>query len=413
MGLPLVDAQRGMDGRWYEPPTKAPEGPRDCPTVDAPAPRAALPLLPLPGLFTVPPQVDLFEQRWEKPAKGAAGEVEATYEDRTEWQRKMWGWARDSARDHNSKSYAHRRAEQVGTCGKEWVTERTCTDCGGVDESVVHPMDTCNSRGCLICAPARSKIIKKNLAAYREKHKPQRTHGAHNKVSRNYFFHTITIPVPPDVSLPGFRTMFSTAKKALKVLFGKDRKGHMGLLTLLPRRPGEEQTDAACPDWGGFASIEVGPHGNLHIHVLRYGAFHRSEDIRAALAHLGIKWTFDKCIRTGKDFTGAVAEVAKYMTKGSTKPGRTRSTHPLVSVLAELALAGCKLYRTFGNMSGLTEVDATIDEMQAEEDRRWSCPHCGGTHGEDVITHFDKPCIPPGWRRKRKRPPGETNRRQT
>ena len=414
-GLPLTTGQRSLDGTWTEPPST---GGTPCIVYEAPVGAAQVPL-PLPGLFEVPGQGVMFELfgaagvRFQKPPRGIEGEPALTFKQRVAWAAMLWCWGVDVMRcNHHQRSeaFAARRARLLKKCGKRWVTGRKHKPCGNTDQSVVHPLDTCDSRGCCICARRRSKQLRQRLNKFAGSHPNIRRHGMGQKISRGWFFHTITVPMPDYVSVECIQQQFTLVKKALKKLWGKG-KGE-GIFRYLPRAddgtcPGE------CPEWGGFATIEVGPHGNVHVHILRYGAWQSSVTIRELLAPLGIKWTRDVAVhggKNGKSLSGAVREVTKYMTKASVKPGRTHGTHNLVAFLGELALQDAKLYRTWGSMSGLADAadKKTGDELQAEEDHEWTCPHCGGAGDyEDIISDFDEPTVPAAWTQRRSQaPPG-------
>lgn len=305
-------------------------------------------------------------------------------------------WMRLHHWDARDIAYAERRAREVAVCGDTYRVP-VC-ECGHHDERHVVLIDGCGSRMCPRCAKIAAKKYRHAGFKYVEAHPVKRVKG---KVSRGYALTTLTETKPNVITLDGLATSAAKLKK-------KGTRAWQKVLRFLPRKadgqPGKYP--GKCEDAGMLCRVELGPHGNVHAHVLRFGAYHRSEDIRWAT---GDEWTHDTSIRQDeRGARGGVVEALKYVTKGSTKPGRREFTHPALAVLFELALRGKRLVEGYGTMRGLVRQaeEAVLEERQgvisdaADRLRELgACPCCGRTDAwewQNVSNPRKRATAPPG-----------------
>ena len=366
---------------------------------------------------------------------------------------------------HAQLAYAERRAREVALCCTKWHGLK-CKGC----QHIHHYATTtpCNSRTCPVCGRRWSR---KAMAAMYEWQKAHPVVGGEHP--RDDYMHTFTEQKPPTLTLKGLRqsinNVLSKAKNAWeKVLCNLPRKpGWLDAekyaaakLDIAARRAASEhlpcreraaerrRLDAEskalwqsqrknfpgpCKDAGMVAQADIGILGGIHVHALRRGAYHYSDDIREAA---GGTWTKDikvapKEERTGIDWrTGeplaeldqadalkhAVCEVLKYVVKTSTNPGRRSHIHPMLAVLYEMATGpdaagkSLRLRRGYGTMkSFVADLDATKDDEDKDEHKK--CPKCGGTEHEEVFESYEEPTMPNGgWclrpTRMKRGPPG-------
>jgi hypothetical protein len=125
-----------------------------------------------------------------------------------------------------------------------------------------------------------------------------------------------------------------------------------------------------------------------------------------------VVWTRDEVVKERGSTEGAIVETIKYLTKGTTKATEHRSefTHPLLVVLAELALFERNQVATYGSMRGLKKkADDAERAAQAEADaedltskqqaiaRCKPCAKCGAKIVDLVDVQKFAPWIPDGW----------------
>lgn len=308
-------------------------------------------------------------------------------------------WMEAHRWDAKELAFARRRAREVLVCGDTWrVFEH---ECGYLDETHAVLIEGCDSRGCPRCAKAAATKYRMAGYHYVKTHPVARVKG---RVSRGYFLTTLTEPKPEFLTLDGLSKSIANVKR-------KGSNAWKKVCRFNPRRadgvPGKYP--GKCSDAGMVCRVEVGPHGNVHAHVLRYGAYHRSEDVRWAT---GGDWTHDTRVRQDeRGARGGVNEVLKYVMKGSTKPGRREFVHPSLAVLVELAAHRRRLVEGYGTMRGLVHQaeEAYLEERQGvmrDEGERLAerqlvpCPCCGKTGGwkwKNVSNpHKRKRAPPPG-----------------
>jgi hypothetical protein len=307
-------------------------------------------------------------------------------------------WGREHGQDARLVRYMERRAREVPVCGETWQVP--ICECGHHEDTRAILIEGCDSRTCPRCARLRANHYRRAGFVFVDAHPVQRVKG---KVSRGYFLSTITEKKPDVLTVDGMAASIRNIKH-------KGRDVWRKVTRFLPRRQrghyGEYPGKAT--DAGQIVSVECGPHGNVHGHILRYGAYHWSADIREAA---GGSWTHDTKIRQDeRGARGGVVEALKYVCKSSNKPGRREFTEPALAVLFEIASYRMRLVEGYGSMRGLIRQaeEAYIEQHQGvmrDEAERTAelpaCPCCGGNAWK-----WQNVKKPHGWTQPaRKRPP--------
>jgi hypothetical protein len=185
----------------------------------------------------------------------------------------------------------------------------------------------------------------------------------------------------------------------------------LAVLTLLNRSSLVEATDALWAaykklvDRKGFKAAFRGGHAfyevtynhktamwHAHLHCILDGRMPQAE-----LSRLWLSCTGDSYIvhisqlkdRTGEGWGKAVAEAVKYPCKVSDIVGHPQLVAEFLDVLK-----GKRLYRTFGNVYGISEVPEVLSEGEKvyEATLAAMCPHCGAEGSMQSVHTAD------GWR---------------
>lgn len=478
-GLPLTTAQRSLDGTWTEPvdvyvnpaetwrPTLPPELPEPPEVAPSPPEQPQLPL-PLPEPWhRNEPQLDLFASTFKYPSctctsgkdrkhkKNCQAQIHTTTARFIEMLALCWAYVQSCLEAHRASQeivgYAARRAREVAVCCTQWKAMK-CKGCAHLfNYATTTP---CHSRTCPVCGRKWSRKAMAAMFEFTKTHLVARDKG---EIDRDYYMHTFTEQKPTALTLKGLRASVHNVKKKLKNVWEKvvcnlprddgwqesdeyapTRKRlneEMAATKHLPREEREEwrariraERKAAwtpqrakypgkCPDAGMIGQVDLGILGGVHVHALRYGSYHRSDDIRAAA---GGTMTKDikvrpKKDRTGTDFRGrdlaeldqademkhAVCEVLKYICKTSTNPGTRGFVHPMLAVLFELATGPdpsgkhVRMREGYGSMKGII---AALDKKDGDEDEHEhdKCPKCGCTEHDVVFERYDEPTMPNG-----------------
>jgi len=374
LALRGVPAQYGFDGLPYDLPVRTPVG--------------DLALGELVGSSTDPRQAPL---PLPEPWRDGGGQLRldvgyvpptlVVYMLLREYQdalaacwRSLALWLKVNGWDERDVAFCERRAREVPLCGDWYMTARC--ECGYEDDRHAQHIDGCDSRMCPRCAKRLSRQLRWAGFAFVKSHPVLRVKG---KVSRGYFLHTTTEKKPEVLTVEGLRESVRRVKRASAAKWKKvarfnprKKDGRYG------KYPGR------ALDAGMVSRIELGPHGNIHAHELRYGAFHRSEDLRQAA---GGCWTRDTQVRQDEHGArGGVVEALKYVTKASVKPGRREFTHPALAVLFEFATRSKRLVEGYGTMRGmvtkaenaaLEENQGVVQDAQERLHNLGACPCCG------------------------------------
>jgi len=347
-------------------------------------------------------------------------------------------------------AYSARRAREVAICCTKWKAMK----CKGCQHIFNYATTTpCHSRTCPVCGRKWSRKAMAAMFEYVKHHEVKRDQGM---LSRDYYMHTFTEEKPATLTLKGLRASVYNVKKKMKDVWEK-------VVCNLPRDPGwldqekyaaeKQRLHAAwettaelscheraaerrrlraerralwqsqrkrypgkCTDAGMMGQVDLGIKGGVHVHALRYGAWHESDDVREAA---GGTWTKDIAVRpennrTGVDFRGrplaeldqadamkhAVCEVLKYICKTSTNPGTRGFVHPMLAVLFELATGPdssgkcVRMREGYGTMKGIVaELDAKDEDEDEVPDH---CPKCGCAEFEAVYEDYSEPTMPQG-----------------
>jgi hypothetical protein len=305
-------------------------------------------------------------------------------------------------RNGELQEYAYNREQATRHCGCDWKVNK-CNVCGTVQEAGATPLYACNSWACPTCAPVKARALRRALVHYGDTHPVKRIHG---KVSRGYFLWTLTVP-SYGISVRSFRAQRAELKRLVDTLWQKV------LRFTWRREPGGEawETVGKVEEAGALVVFEVGPHGNLHAHVLVYGAWCPvtvARELVIAKAgeyrHLDVKGVSSK---ENRIHPKAVAELGKYLTKVSSGP-EGWNTHPMIAVLFELASVFPKAQRvlTKGTMIGFKKALKEADQEDDFEEE--PCALCGGLDFDRVVLHRPYPFLP--WETG---PPGEEGPRES
>ena len=480
-GLPLADGQRTFDGTWTDPATVngngagasfrlAPEPP-ELPEVAPRPPTQPQLALALPEPWhRYEPQLDLFASAFKYPTctcrrdkhghqkhtKRCQAQVRMTTAEFIKALALCWSYIVRCLEAHHVPpilvAYAARRAREVAVCCTKWKKLK-CKRC----EHFFNYQTTtpCHSRTCPVCGRKWSRKAMAAMFEYQKTHLVARDQGV---LSRDYYMHTLTEQKPEFLTLKGLRASVYNVKKKLKDVWEK-------VVCNLPREPGwldpekyaaeklrlyaaeqaaaelpcheraaerrrlnaerkalwqsqRKQFPGKCPDAGMMGQVDLAIKGGVHVHALRYGAWHESDDVREAA---GGTWTHDDAVRPKKDRTGvdfrgrnlaeldqvdamrhAVCEVLKYICKTSTNPGTRGFIHPMLAVLFELATGPdaaattVRMRAGYGSMKGIVaELDAK-DEDGDDDEVPDKCPKCGCTELEVVFEDYSEPTMPQG-----------------
>jgi hypothetical protein len=327
-----------------------------------------------------------------------------TYRHAARWARRMLGPG------HGLTAFLASRAEAVEDCGKAWVVQQ-CGHCGHEEGRKAYVLNACDSSGCPICG--RSKAQPWRAAAFKhvEEHPARRRKG---QVSRVYFSDTYTIPVPEKISISTLKAQLGRVRKGVKNVWNK-------VARFLPRPEDGEygHYPGRCEEAGMLMGIEVGPSGNLHAHVLRYGARHEYDDLRKAYRDKlpdATDMNFDLIKGNGAELAGGIAEVLKYAVQSSSKH-EGEFTHPLVVVLADIALYKRRRIECYGSMKGMKKkAEELLRKEKAEQEIEGTvvaepCSKCGRNEWSKVTVIKPAYWVPVGWARRKERGPpdgGET-----
>ena len=309
-------------------------------------------------------------------------------------------WLLHNHGDRRDIAACLRVAREMPECSTVYLTPKHT--CGYEAHDHARVALRCDCRVCIYCQQVASRTFQAAGFHFVATHSVMRVKG-HGGVSRGYYLSTTTEKKPDLLTVEGICASVKRVKKA-----SSNKWKHVA--RFLPREKDGRyrKYPGKCSDAGMVSHIEFGPHGNIHAHELRYGAHHYSEDLRAAA---GGVWTHDSRIKQDpRGARGGVIEALKYVTKGSTKPGRREFVHPTAAFLFWYATRGMRLVEGYGTMRGLVRQaeEAWQEEKQGlvetDEDKLASmgpCPQCGESHGWtwERVTHprcYVKPKPPPG-----------------
>lgn len=336
--VPVVDAQRGLDGAWYavDRPPEAPSAKelhRDLERVERALRHASA------------------TERRQLAFDFGAGEVR---QPSLEWRQ---GTAR--AMEALDPVLGRRLAQRYRVCGQPGV--KRCKDCGADDRVRVHET-SCESRVCPSCQRQKMKPKRKWLA------KAMRVFPLSNR-GKTWWFDTLSVRRPEGTSIARLRDDFERGWQAWRAIWSDFHKAH--------------GADRA------FVSAEVSPGGVVHFHVLIYQPFvdlkkHRPELDAILAAHLPGTTRYHRQrvvhARKGhrrrpkneKGVEGAAFEVAKYTAKCSVSDSpNARQTHPILAAMIALAFFQAPRFRRYGNWDPMPELD--LDD----EGELWTCDSCG------------------------------------
>lgn len=382
---PGYPAQGAFDGTWTDPANVNVGSDEDPPS---PAPGRAQVPLPLPEPWVDGSQLRL-DVAYEPPAGSWVGTLGAYLDALGATWASVAAWSRSHGQDPRLVTFMERRAREVPVCGETWKVP-VCT-CGHHEDTRAVLIEGCDSRTCPRCAKLRANAYRRAGFSYVQAHPVKRVKG---RVSRGYFLTTLTEEKPPTLTVDGLAASVRNVKH-------KGRDVYRQVTRFLPRKQNGTfgKYPGKCDDAGQVVGVEVGPSGNVHAHVLRYGAYHYSADVRAAA---GDTWTKDTKVRQDEHGArGGVVEALKYATKSSTKPGRREYTHPALAVLFEVATYRMRLVEGYGTMRGLIRQgdDAYMEQRQGvvkDEAERTAelapCPCCGRHDW-----HWENVSKPHGW----------------
>ena len=273
-------------------------------------------------------------------------------------------WQRQTARALDwLNPFDGARAERVRKCGS-MVQVKECRGCGNVDAENAVASSDCMARVCPSCARESSKERRATLKAALKQWPIQRR-------GTTPFHVVVTVP-----SRPG------TSVYTLQRDFDRLQSGWRALRAYL------ESVGAVR----SVLHVECGLGGNVHAHALvwmewlspRQLARARSEFNRGARV-AGNGWLHVGRVRKGFDVKKAIAEVAKYVTKGVVPSGdahrRGEQTHPLLAAMVDTAWKGKHLWREYGDWD---ELPLVADE------NAWSCPRCGGADARGLYMTRDR-----------------------
>jgi len=262
------------------------------------------------------------------------------------------------------------RADRITRCGTG-IQVPVCKRCGVEDRDSARRTADCEMRICPRCARQAAQQRRECIRAAFVKYQP----------FKNGFWHLHTIPVhyPRDggTTLARLRYDFDSAWKAFRAAwkFLKARGAQIA-----------------------YASAECAPGGLVHVHAMIWHPYVSGsafaalrETVLGALARRGhraeqyhvAKVTLRKHPKTGEaTYRHAIAEVAKYVTKGvaieeyDRSGNLPRQTHPGLSAQIERAWKGRRVWRIYGE-------DAP--RAAEEKDEKWQCPNCG--HKEHLLRY--------------------------
>ena len=361
--------------------------------------------LALPGFGQVPAVCDLFNTCWANPE----GPVKTRLEQWHAWYVRTWQWADECLSAHLAgvpkrlRGFIRRRARAVPECGKVWEVP-TCNKCGHELTARAFQKFGCGAQGCSVCDRDKARAWQGALAQFAETHPILRVKG---EVSRDYCMHVFGPPIRPWFSVRRFREDMNDYQAEARAVWHECRVG--------------------ADDAGSVAFAEVGPRGGLHGHMLSYGAWTKSVHIRSAATDVLVQrgrlepgktaWTRDVPVydknapghrpKGAKSLGNAIREVAKYPFKASTTTGRLREfVHPLLVVLAEIALCDRPRVQGYGSMSGikaLYEKKRNEEKKSREKNDFGACPVCGANDWTTRTQSKQTFWIPGGRRSRPKR----------
>lgn len=259
-----------------------------------------------------------------------------------EWRGDVVGAIKEVRQGAGRRVAAHlgKVAERVNNCGS-MVQVRYCNACGVVVGRTVSA--DCEARFCPDCARQDAQELRRKLRGALKKW-PNVRHG------REWFMWTFPVPYDGTTSIDRLASDRERALKAWRAVWKYLKKNAAGERALV--------------------ALEVGARGLVHAHVLVQHRWLSSDELhharQVALPHLGPnarQLNVRRC-RKGK---GGIAEVAKYITKGSVGSGLVARPHPMLCALLEAAWMGKPRILWYGDWEGIP------DEPMPEV----ACPACG------------------------------------
>lgn len=225
----------------------------------------------------------------------------------------------------------HTAAAKLDTCGSWYM--QTCPECGA---EVQPKQERCRLRVCPDCM--RFEVRKRYAVLLPTVKAISRKRGLWRLI-------TLTLRNPGDRDPRRIRRQLQQCGRAVRKLWRN----------LLSK---------AGQSTGAIAGFEVGPSGNVHVHILHFGSYVPWKDLRKQWHRLTGSFVVDVRRCRGNDEAGllkSVAEVTKYLCDPSKTDAR------LVAAI-NLAARGLRLYRTYGTLFDLTD--------DTYEHKHPTCPAC-------------------------------------
>lgn len=278
-------------------------------------------------------------------------------------------------------------AQRMRDCGRPGI--KRCTKCHAPTGKVGY-QSSCDSRVCPLCAKDAVKD-KRTWLVRAMMLWPLQNRGD------TWWLQTYTLRHPPGTSIRRLREDFELVFRGFK----------QGVWPVLQSQGANR----------AFLGGEVGPHGNVHVHVLIHGPFMRVEPLRAAWQLItGSSWIHVRRVvpwrtaRHDKRFIGmrsAAAELAKYICKGLGSNSKlAEQTHPTLAAQVAIAWHGRNRFRYYGSWHRCQRCGEQrskhVDERCAdggryeglpkislvdEGPRPWTCSKCG--HDEHAFFPLD------------------------
>lgn len=340
--VPIVDAQRALDGAWY--------------AVDGP-PAA-------PSARETPDAIRDVQKALEASTLTERHQLAFDFGD-SEVQQGHFQWRKHTAdaMEALDPNVGGRMARRFRACGTPGV--RRCVDCGTRDHVATVYESTCQNRACPACQRVSGRERRKWLVRAMEAFPV--TDGRQGRST--WWFDTLTVRRPAGTSI---RRLQDDARRAWSAW--------------------REQVWPLWQRWGAersFAVMECSPGGVVHLHAIVYGPWvdlrvHRPE-LDAAIGRSAIAGSpmyrrqrvTERRGENSRGIKGVAAELAKYTVKSTTSESiHARQTHPILAAMVALAWRGMRRFRTYGDWKGFRRLVKRLERTD-ERESDWACPSCG------------------------------------
>lgn len=298
----------------------------------------------------------------ERPRQ--AGEDPALFHDRKGVRLSFAAWQLHTVEWLRWYGVKPKRIERLPRCGTG-ICVPVCKRCGVEDRNNARRTADCELRICPRCA---RQTAMQRRAQMRKAFKRLRS----VKGAGGWYLHTIPVHYPHDggTTIARLRYDYTSAWKAWKAAWAFLR----------------ERAGAAV----AFAAVECAPGGLVHVHALAWHKHQRGQDFKdlraeilgalKARGHRAEQYHLAKVRKGGdkRDATPdhAIAEVAKYITKGVAAQQYKRNgripwqSHPGLSAQIECAWKHRRTWRIYGQKK-------QIPDKLAD---KWICQNCGHHH---------------------------------